>query len=160
MPSKIILDNAVVEDDWQLIDAAEDTLPEGKIIVPLKVWNEQLSELSARPQIGLWLNSDESPQDIQGDLHQLDVIAVNFPAFADGRGFSYGRELRETHRYQGQLRAIGGFIRDQLFYLKRCGFNAFALDATDLEAALSSFQDFSETYQAAIDQPTPLFRRR
>ena len=87
-------------------------------------------------------------------------MVVNFPVFTDGRGFSYGRELRERG-YQGELRAAGHFIRDQLTYLSRCGFDAFQMaDESQLEDALASLDDFSESYQAAIDQPLPLFRRR
>ena len=85
---------------------------------------------------------------------------VNFPVFTDGRGFSYARELRERG-LRGELRAGGHFIRDQLTYLQRCGFNAFQMaDEAELEAALASLADFSEHYQASIDQPLPLFRRR
>ena len=52
-------------------------------------------------------------------------------------------------------------LRDQLFYLHRCGFDAFALRADkDPYEALESLKDFSVTYQAATDEPLPLFRRR
>ena len=85
---------------------------------------------------------------------------VNFPVFTDGRGFSYGRQLRERG-FRGELRASGQFIQDQLTYLRRCGFNAFRMaDETGLEAALGRLADFSESYQASADQPLPLFRRR
>ena len=77
-----------------------------------------------------------------------------------GADFSYARDLRERG-YRGELRAGGHFIRDQLTYLRRCGFDAFQMaDESGLDAALASLTDFSEYYQAAIDQPLPLFRRR
>lgn len=160
MPNKIIKDGAVVDDKWQVLDAEATEVPDGAVIVPLSLWNEQKDALAQRDQLGIWLNSDESPQLIADSLASFAVIAINFPAFADGRGFTYGRELREQHKYQGEIRAIGEFIRDQLFFLKRCGFNAFALDGVDLDNALDSFADFSDAYQAAIDQPEPLFKRR
>ena len=160
MPNKIIKDGAIVDDNWQVIDADATEIPEGAVIIPLSLWNSQKDQLSQRGQLGVWLNSDESPQLIADSLANFEVVAINFPAFADGRGFTYGRELREKHQYQGEVRAIGSFIRDQLFYLKRCGFNAFELTGVDLETALDSFSDFSDSYQAAIDQPEPMFKRR
>ncbi len=94
------------------------------------------------------------------NLEQIELIVINFPAFTDGRGFSYARHLRERG-YRGELRAGGHFIRDQLTYLRRCGFDAFQMaDEPDLEAVLESLSDFTEFYQAADDQPLPLFRRR
>jgi uncharacterized protein (DUF934 family) len=86
---------------------------------------------------------------------------VNFPKFADGRGYSTARLLRERYGYHGEIRAIGDVLHDQLFFMKRCGFDAYAVRADkDIEAALAGFDDFSDAYQAAVDQPQPLFRRR
>lgn len=152
---KLIKDNCVINDPWQVTPKEATTRPEGPAIIPLHLWNELLEP----KETGLWLDSDESPEQIKGDLTSIPVIAINFPAFADGRGFSYGRELREKG-FKGELRAIGGFMRDQLFYLKRCGFNAFSLENSDQESALESLNDFTESYQSAIDQEQPLFKRR
>ena len=160
MPKQMIKDGTVIDDQWQLLAADANDIPEGAIIIPLSLWNSQKERLRGRKQLGIWLNSDESPQLIADSLDQFELVAINFPAFADGRGFSYGRELREQHGFKGEVRAIGDFIRDQLFFLKRCGFNAFTLQGVDLEAALASFDDFSESYQASIDQADPLFKRR
>ena len=160
MPNKIIIDDSIVEDKWQLIDA-DTALPlDGPVIVPLSVWQSQKDQLAGREALGIWLDSDQSPQLIADELDNFSVVAINFPGLADGRGFTYGRELREKYHYKGEVRAIGSFMRDQLFYLKRCGFSAFALEGVELESALQSFNDFSNSYQAAIDQPEPLFKRR
>lgn len=157
---RIIKDGAVVDDDWQVVRDDEGPLPDGKVIVSVERWQTEKDELLERDAIGVWLNSEQSPKLIAGDLSHFDVVAVDFPKFADGRGFSYGRELREQHGYRGELRAIGDFMRDQLYYLKRCGFNSFALNSDKLEEALDSLNVFSEPYQASQDQPLPLFRRR
>ena len=102
----------------------------------------------------------QAPAPLLPYLVEIELDAVNLPVFTDGRGFSYARELRERG-YRGELRATGHFLRDQLTYLRRCGFDAFQMaDETDLEAALERLEDFSEHYQASIDQPLPLFRRR
>ena len=106
------------------------------------------------------LEPGEGPFPLLEHLDCIPLVAINFPNFMDGRGFSYARELRERG-YRGELRATGQFIQDQLTYLARCGFDAFApADESQLEGGLSRLADFSETYQASPDQPLPLFRRR
>jgi uncharacterized protein (DUF934 family) len=156
---QLIKNNQVIDDTWILFSDTDSDVPNGQWIVSLAIWNAQKAQLQDRNNIGLWLNSDEDPSLIDINVNHFPVIAINFPNFTDGRGFSYARELREKG-FNGELRAIGSFIRDQLYYLKRCGFDSFALEGTDLQAAVKSLQDFSESYQAAIDQTLPLFRRR
>jgi uncharacterized protein (DUF934 family) len=69
--------------------------------------------------------------------------------------------LRRKHAFAGELRAIGDVLRDQLYYLHQCGFNAFAVRADrSLENALEALGDFDDGYQASVAQPSPLFRRR
>lgn len=164
---KLIKDGAIVENTWELIakpegDAAEVAVPAGQVIVPLTVWKAQQAQLSQRSDLGVWLDSDEVAEDIGDDANRFAVIGVNFPGFMDGRAFSTARILREHYGFKGELRAVGNFIRDQLCYLRRCGVNAFAFanPETDLEIALKSLNDFNEYYQASVDQPLPLFRRR
>ena len=93
-------------------------------------------------------------------LDSIDLVAINFPGFMDGRGFTYARELRERG-FTGEIRAVGHFIRDQLTYLARVGVNAFEpAGELDLDEAIASLADFSEFYQASTNEPLPLFRRR
>ena len=165
--SKLIKDGSIVENTWTLIakpegDAAEFSVPAGQVIVPLSVWLAQKSQLQARTDVGVWLDSDETADQIGADANQFAVIGVNFPGFMDGRAFSTARLLRERYGFTGELRAVGNFIRDQLCYLRRCGVNAFAFanPEADLAVALKSLNDFNEYYQASVDQPLPLFRRR
>jgi uncharacterized protein (DUF934 family) len=158
---KIIKNGQVVDDNWQVWRDVE-TLPSADhVIVPLALWQQQRDALLALGEIAVYLASDESPKSLNDDdLSALSFVAVDFPKFMDGRGFSYARELREQRQYQGEIRAVGDFIRDQLFYMKRCGFSSYALPSDELEAALASLNDFSESYQPSADQPLPLFRRR
>jgi uncharacterized protein (DUF934 family) len=109
----------------------------------------------------LRLEPADDPAKYADRLGAVARIDVNFPSFTDGRGYSIARLLRERHGYDGELRAVGDVQRDQLFYLARCGFDAFLLrkDA-DAEDALAAFNDFSEAYQASVERPQPLFRRR
>jgi uncharacterized protein (DUF934 family) len=165
--SKLIKDGVIVDNTWTLLakpegDAATAAIPTGQTIVPLAIWLAQKVQLQQRSDIGVWLDSDETAHQLGTDAQSLPVIAVNFPGFMDGRAFSTACLLRERYGFTGELRAIGQFIRDQLCYLRRCGVNAFAFAREDinLDDALVSLNDFSEYYQASIDQPLPLFRRR
>lgn len=157
---KIIKDGSVVEDSWTVWRDDEALPQQGQVIVPVSLWQSQREALQTLGEIAVFLASDETPKLIADSLDALPMVAIDFPKFADGRGFSYARELREQHRFEGEIRAIGDFMRDQLFYLQRCGVNSFALDNDDLEAALASLKDFDECYQPSVDQPLPLFRRR
>lgn len=166
--SRIIKNNGVVDDAWRVLKLAEGETPESvslddpDVLVPLAVWQARKDEIVGRGQpIGVWLDSHEGPEAIADDLGRFAVIAVNFPKFSDGRGYSIARLLRERYGYAGELRAIGDVLQDQLYFMKRCGFDAYAVRPDkDIDAALAGLNDFSEAYQAAVDQPQPLFQRR
>ncbi|MEQ1583499.1 MAG: DUF934 domain-containing protein [Candidatus Nitrotoga sp.] len=162
----IIKNKAVVSDDWTILRLSENetpesvTVPAGKIIVPLKVWQAQRATLQNRAELGVWLASNERPEELKGEVEKFDVIAVDFPKFADGRGYSIAYNLRARLGYVGELRAIGDVLRDQMFYMQRVGFDAFApRPDKNIHDALKGLTDFSETYQTSLDQKLPLFRR-
>jgi len=163
----IIKDRNVVTDPWLRLELnADGSFPPvpaaGDVIVPLAMWREQRAHLLVRPgRLGVCLNSHEEPAAIAEDLKLLGVVAVNFPTFGDGRGYSTARLLRERYGWKGELRAVGDIFRDQLLYLASCGFNAFVLrEGEDPREALAGFDVFSESYQASVERPLPLFRRR
>ena len=166
--SKIIKNGQVIDDAWLVLKLAEGetpeaiALPDAPTLLPLAVWLARKDEIIARRQpVGIWLESSEGPEAIADDLSHFTVIGVNFPKFADGRGYSTARLLRERFAYTCEIRALGDVLQDQLFLLKRCGFDAFAVrEGKDIEAALAGLNAFSESYQSAVDQPQPLFRRR
>jgi uncharacterized protein (DUF934 family) len=109
----------------------------------------------------LVLEPTDDPALLAGALAPLRVIAVNFPKYGDGRGYSIARLLRERYGYRGELRAVGHITRDLLFFMESCGFDAFELrPGEDAHEALAGFDDFSESYQASVARPQPLFRRR
>ena len=84
----------------------------------------------------------------------------DFPSATDGRGYSSARLLRERYGFAGELRAIGDIQRDQLFYLREVGFDAFAVrDDKDVVDALFGLHDFTDGYQNSAVR-TPWFRRR
>jgi len=162
----IIKNKAIVSDDWTILRLSENEMPEsitvpaGKVIVPLKVWQAQRAELQSRAELGVWLASDERPEELKGEVEKFNVIAVDFPKFGDGRGYSIAYNLRARLGYVGELRAIGDVLRDQLFYMQRVGFDSFApRPDKNIHDALKGLTDFSETYQISMDQKLPLFRR-
>jgi uncharacterized protein (DUF934 family) len=195
--SKLIVDNAVVSDDWTLVtlpvieeevrkqagkvvifkitgeaaataeQIAGTVIPEsGKVIIPLTVWQARKTELEPRlkaGELGIWLESFELVEDLIAsiaDINLLPVIAINFPRFIDGRGYSLATLLRTRYGFHNQLRSIGDVLRDQLFYMRRCGFNAYAIRADRSAAdALASLRDFSQPYQGAVNIAQPVWRR-
>jgi uncharacterized protein (DUF934 family) len=160
-PEQYLKDGLVTDNTWQLISADTETLPSGNILVPVSYWQahrQQMAEHSGN--VGVWVDGHEEIETFANAIATVPVIAINFTKFVDGRGFSMARLLRERFGYIGEIRAIGHFIRDQLFMLKRCGFNAFQFQSEiDLAAASKSLNDFSDAYQVAVDQPEPLFKR-
>jgi uncharacterized protein (DUF934 family) len=158
----LIKNRQVAANPWQSPDASGALPADGDVIVPLAVWLAEREALKAAGRrVGVLLQPNDEPSLLAADLAQLEVVAVNFPQFADGRGYSTARLLRERHGYKGELRAVGDIKRDQLFYLARVGFDAFLLaDGQDVDDALAAFEDFSEGYQASVERPVPLFRRR
>lgn len=150
---RLICDGKITEDDW-LAPNPDELLPHH--IPTLAQW-EQLADKTGT---AVQLEPGDGVGPLLGALDSISLVAVNFPVFTDGRGFSYARELRERG-YRGELRAVGQFIADQLHYLARCGFNAFQFEPEGaLEEALPQLTVFSEHYQASTEQPLPLFRRR
>ena len=163
----LIKQRRIVADSWQLLKRGPNgELPEvpaqGDVIVPLALWQARREHfLAYSGNIGVWLDSHEEPASIAGDLDRFRLVAVNFPKFGDGRGYSIARLLRERHGYQGELRVIGEVVRDHLFFMASCGFDSFALrDDQDPQEALAAFDDFSDAYQGSVERPQPLFRRR
>ena len=157
---RVIKDRQIVDDGWELSPAGAPVPPEGDVIVPLAVWNEWQSNGAPRAgRLAVVLQSDELAEQIEA-LDRAPLVAIAFPKFGDGRGYSSARLLRERLKYTGELRAVGDVLRDQLFFMMRCGFDSFALRAgKDIQGALAAFDDFSIAYQAGADDPRPLFRR-
>ncbi|KGD65713.1 hypothetical protein Y5S_00937 [Alcanivorax nanhaiticus] len=159
---KVIIDGAIVDNLWRRLEgeSLENALPEGKIIVPLAYWQANRDTLIARGEVAVWLAPGEEPRDLEDDLQQLPLIAIHFPAFKDGRGYSYARELRTRYGFKGEIRATGDVLRDQLFYLQRCGFNAFEIRSDrSIEDALAGLKDFTVSYQGDVMDPRPIYRR-
>ena len=154
----LIKNKHIATDSWQLLDPAAEggsVALSGDWVVPLAVWSAQRESLMQRAandrRNGVVLDNTDDPQALVADFDRLALIAVRFPKFTDGRGYSIARTLRRLG-WKGELRAVGDVLRDQLFYMTRCGFDAFALrDDQQPQTALTAFNDFSAPYQPAMD---------
>lgn len=167
MPA-LIKSGRIVADTYTRLDAATAmqhgvlTLPAGDILVDLETLLAHHEAILAHEgRKGVQLKPDQFAESIVAFLDRLDLVAVEFPAFADGRGYSTAYLLRTRHGFTGELRAVGDVFKDTLFYQQRVGFDAFAVRADkDIEVALKGLQDFAEVYHASADEPRPLFLRR
>ncbi|MDR2214188.1 MAG: DUF934 domain-containing protein [Pseudomonadales bacterium] len=167
MPKLIDTQARPIDNPWTLLpkDATlEQALAETSqhLLVPAALWNAHQNELRQSGRtIGVWLDSDETAELIAAALPSLPLVALNFPKFMDGRSYSTAVALRQHYHYTGEIRAIGDVLRDQLFYLKRCGFTSFDLqDSVKLEDAQKAVHDYTTSYQSTVEEPLPLFRRR
>ena len=128
--------------------------PVGDPAITVDNFGEQTTAAAVRIEPG------DDARDLLPYLDRLKLVEVNFPAFTDGRGYSAARILREAG-YQGELRAVGDVLVDQLFAMRRCGFDSFApqapLDPADAEAALSRWAD---VYQTTADGRPAIWKKR
>jgi uncharacterized protein (DUF934 family) len=161
--SQLIRNGAIEQDRWTLLREVQGVadLPDSQaVIVPLAFWLAWRAALVARGEVGVWLAPADDPAALAEDAARLPLIAIDFPIFSDGRGYSHARLLRERYGFAGELRAVGDVLRDQLYYLSQCGFDAFVIrhdrNAVD---ALKGLSDFSDGYQLT-QRRTPWFRRR
>jgi uncharacterized protein (DUF934 family) len=168
---KLIKDKQLVDDNWALIDTDASletvlTMSASQLLLPAYFWAENKAALSSLgAEIAIWFDSSQNPalfqESTQESFEQFPLIALEFPVFKDGRAFSYAALLRKQFNYQGEIRAIGEVLRDQLTYMLRCGFTSFLIaDDAEEEVYLNGFNDFSEHYQSTVINPVPLFRRR
>jgi uncharacterized protein (DUF934 family) len=155
--------NGLRPDTWHAFNGDAGAIPAAAdALIPLDEWRERAAVWAARPgRLGILLSPSDDPAALAAHLDRIALVAVAFPSFTDGRGYSIARLLRERQGWTGELRAVGDVLRDQLFAMARCGFDSFALRADqDAQACLAAFRDFSVRYQGATDDPVPLFRRR
>lgn len=132
------------------------------VLVNLEQWQQWRDELVAHPApVGVRLTSEQHPEAIAADLEHLDLVALEFPSFRDGRAYSYARLLRDRYAYTGELRAVGDVLFDQLLHMHRVGFDAFEVSGDD---PLGDYEDavgeFGVVYQPAGDDRIPALRLR
>ena len=142
-------------------DGPADQMPadEAGWIVPLSVWTANEAALRARRHpVGVQLAPDDDPRLLVQDgvisPRGLAFIAVAFPAYTDGRGYSIAQLLRGQLGWAGELRAVGDVMIDTMYYQARCGFDSFAVKhGHDPKQALDALETFSVAYQKGYVRP-------
>ncbi|MFA5122989.1 DUF934 domain-containing protein [Zavarzinia sp.] len=159
---KLVKNAAVAEDGWTTV-ADDENLPEGgAVIVSLARFKAERDTLVGRnAPLGLRLKSNEPPATVAEDLERFSVIALEFPIFRDGRAYSHATQLRQRFGFEGEIRAVGDVLWDQLLNMIRCGIDAFEVDDDfPLDAFDEAPKLFSNYYQPAAVGGPSIFEKR
>lgn len=156
---QIIKQWQLVADDWQMLaDATQLEFASAghKQILPLALYLKFADALSEHGhRLGLLLTANDNLEDVSHLLARVSLVAIHFDNFADGRGYSLAKLIRQRYRFAGELRAVGDVLRDQLYFLDKCGFDAFALrHDQDPQDALNGANDYHQI--AAVQQVASL----
>lgn len=151
-------------DEWQILDSLDliQMVPENhRLILPFREWLNSNRKVSITPPKAFWLDNEIDVHLLKPWLDEIELIALNFPKFVDGRAYSQAVELRNRLKWTGEVRAIGDVLRDQLSHMYRCGFNSFAIrEDKDIADAIKGLSLVSTSYSGSVIEPNPLFRRR
>lgn len=157
-------ESGIVEDPWRQLDDGAPVPADGPVLVGFARWREAKAALLVRRgPVGVALANSDPVEVLEPDLARLDLIALHFPKFSDGRAYSQARLLRGRLGYAGELRATGNVLRDQLPFMLRCGFDSFESEQKGFSDALARARTlFSVVYQPAEDgrMPASLLRLR
>jgi len=127
------------EDDWTFVADGAAAPAEGSIVVSLKRWLAEGEALSARTApVGVAVEAGADAQAHLADLAGRPLIELAFAKFADGRAFSYARMLRDRYGFEGELRAIGDVLIDEIPFMLRCGFDSFEVSNPPTLSALEA----------------------
>ena len=155
-PRVIQRDSLVVTDPTQLVALSRDV----DALVPLALWlSAERASLVAHPSVLVLLDAADDVMTLKDRMDDVAGVAIRFADFNDGRGYSIAVLLRERLGFTGTVRAVGDVLRDQLFYLLRCGFDQFApRPDRSIDDFLTGYRDFSQVYQRSATS-APLYRR-
>ncbi len=157
----LLKNGKIIEDNWTRL-ADDAALPSsGLVYVSFDRWEKDRDALLARTEpVGIWLAAGQSPKLIADDLDKLSLVALEFPAFTDGRAYSYARLLHRSG-FDGEIRAIGNVLRDQYLNMKRCGIDALEIKSGETEDDwLEATTIISAPYQTAYDPSEPIMSLR
>ena len=138
----------------------------GNVILPMKVFLKHKIQLQTRlknKEIGIWIDTHEEIESFIEEIEDINafpILAIRVGKFADGRIFSIGSQLRTKFKYKNILRAFGDVLRDQLFFLKRTGFDSYLIrEDRNANDALNALKDFTLPYQGSINDPMPAWKK-
>jgi uncharacterized protein (DUF934 family) len=146
-------ETGIVDDPWTRLADDAAVPADGMIVVSFARWREARAALLARRgPVGVALANTDPVEALAPDVEHLDLVVLHFPKFSDGRAYSQARLLRGRLGYQGELRATGGVLQDQLPFMLRCGFDSFESEQKGFGEALAKARAlFSVVYQPAED---------
>ncbi len=155
----------VYEPTQPLAELSATDLPAQALLISFKNWVAARDLFAAHYAkdfaLGLLIAPDDDVVSLKDRFELFKLIAIDFPKFTDGRGFSSAYILRTRLGWQGELRAVGQVLVDQLQPMYRSGFNSFLLSpGQSTETAQRTIQAFSNHYQANAIEPLPIYRRR
>lgn len=145
---RILRRHEIAADEWRLF--GEDASDSDPIIVPLAELRKDTARwLSRQGRLGVRVAPGESVESLADVLPRLALVAVEFPNAGDGRGFSHGKLLRDRLEFKGELRAVGGGVKqDKIFLLARVGFDSFELPPSEkADEALAALRRYDVVYQ-------------
>ena len=149
-------DGGWIADDWSVARDPAVANDSDSALLPLSLYLTR----SPSAALGVCLSPTDDPAALVPYLEAVPLIAIEFPVFNDGRGYSTAAVLRSRYGYRRDLRAIGDVLIDQLFFMRRVGFTSFLLRADqDHVKAAAKMRTFSDAYQGAADNLLPAFRR-
>ncbi len=148
----LISEGRFIADGWRRL-ADEEALPnDGPLVVSLERLDQALAALPQSAKLGVIVPNTTEISALQAALPRLALIAIAFPGFADGRGFSLARLLRRAG-FTGELRASGRLIADQYAHALGCGF-----DTVEIPDDIAARQDVAQ-WQAARDAHARSYQR-
>ena len=151
----VIRNGEIVEDGWRILADDEALPPEGDVIVPLERLLAEADAVHRRTgRTGVTVPNTVDPDTFADLLPHLDLIALQFPAFTDGRAYSQARQLRTKIGYTGELRASGDVLADQALFLIGVGFDSFEIAGTQpRETWKKASRAISLSYQEGYQGP-------
>ncbi len=158
----LLKDGKEIADVWAFVEDEAELSPGGCFTVSLgRFLSEQDMLLARNEDVGVRLGPADDPELLKPVLDKLNLIEVAFPKYTDGRGYSIANLLRRRLGYEGELRAVGEVLRDQLGFMTRAGFDQIVFDADDAEAKYAAATgEFTDVYQANADGRATIFERR
>ncbi len=157
-PALVTREGEIIPNGWQLLADEDTTGVDGPYVLSFDRALRDLDGLNGH--YGVRVTPGNDVRLLEPFLDKITLIEVAFPGFRDGRGYSTARILREAG-YTGAIRAVGDVLRDQLFYMLRCGFDEFLVKDKDPAGAITSAaKRFSTTYQSAADSARPTWALR
>ena len=157
----LIKDGREVDNIWAHVPDDAALSPGGCVTVSLARFRSEQEILLARnTEIGVRLEPADDPHELEAYLDRLALIEIDFPKYTDGRGYSQAQLLRRRFGYEGELRAVGHVLRDQILYMNRSGFDAFETERAELPSIVEALEEFSAFYQPAADGAKTIFERR